>query len=660
MAEDSQDGIARSPEATDADAAAVAMGLGNASRVRADEYLAKQSRLTELRIDYLAEQDRFELSHLRFRRFSDYARFALETAAFVFALFVLIGLGTMVWRAATDQSLVVDAFNVPQDLAQRGVTGEVLARRILNQLHLIQLQSQSARNTKSYRSGVEGRIDFDIPQTGISLAQLQALLNDWLGHTTHISGALSENAHGSTLAVQFGDAPEVIVARPDSDIEPLIQETAERIYRRAEPYRYANFLRRTGRTAEALPQLEELALSGDAEDRKWALPDWGVLVAQTAREGDRRNTQKFGVEKFREAIAIDPNFVNGWTDLLVVERALGHDEESLAAARRADALGLQASPEEYEPKRREADLHSIRSDVGALTGDYRGAVAEQSLAAKRDRDLFGPEVIISDDLHLTEALIGDHDLAWAGRIIADLDSSAAFYATLPTSSQTRIKYVFGILHQDMAFAREQWSAASANGAALENAPAPANLAVPLDQARWKSALALAYAGDFADAERLVAATPGDCDACLSARGNIAAAEKQWPRSAYWFARAAVQAPSLPFADSDWGRMLLAKGDLDGAIAKFRIANEKGPHFADPLEMWGEALMRENRSDLALAKFAEADKYAPKWGRLYLKWGEALLWSGNKADAQKRFAIAASLDLSAADRSQLARMRGSNG
>ena len=57
-------------------------------------------------------------------------------------------------------------------------------------------------------------------------------------------------------------------------------------------------------------------------------------------------------------------------------------------------------------------------------------------------------------------------------------------------------------------------------------------------------------------------------------------------------------------------MLLEEGKYDGAIAKFREANLKGPHFADPLEMWGESLMQENRSDLALAKFEEANKYAP--------------------------------------------------
>ncbi len=103
-------------------------------------------------------------------------------------------------------------------------------------------------------------------------------------------------------------------------------------------------------------------------------------------------------------------------------------------------------------------------------------------------------------------------------------------------------------------------------------------------------------------------------------------------------------------------MLMAKGDLDGAIAKLEIAHEKGPHFADPLEFWGEVLIAKNRSDVALAKFEEAAKYAPAWGRLHLKWGEAFTWSGEKGEADAQFATAAGLSLSAADKSELVKAR----
>jgi Flp pilus assembly protein TadD len=57
--------------------------------------------------------------------------------------------------------------------------------------------------------------------------------------------------------------------------------------------------------------------------------------------------------------------------------------------------------------------------------------------------------------------------------------------------------------------------------------------------------------------------------------------------------------------TDWGGTLLHKGDLDGAIAKFRSAHQKGPHFADPLEGWGEALLYAGKKDEAKAQFARA-------------------------------------------------------
>jgi tetratricopeptide (TPR) repeat protein len=210
-----------------------------------------------------------------------------------------------------------------------------------------------------------------------------------------------------------------------------------------------------------------------------------------------------------------------------------------------------------------------------------------------------------------------------------------------------------------AIALDRWQAARDALIAIEGYPnlrQTGNWALlPVATRPW-----LAYAdarlGNFSDANAIIAKTPGDCYLCERMRGNIDAARKKWDAAAWWFDDAVRQAPSIPFAYADWGAMLLAKGDYDGAIAKFRLANLKGPHFADPLEMWGETLIAKNRSDLALAKFEEANKYAPNWGRLHLKWGEALLWSGDRIGAQKQFAIASGLDLAPSEGSELTRMQ----
>jgi tetratricopeptide (TPR) repeat protein len=165
--------------------------------------------------------------------------------------------------------------------------------------------------------------------------------------------------------------------------------------------------------------------------------------------------------------------------------------------------------------------------------------------------------------------------------------------------------------------------------------------------------ALARGGDFKAAHALIDRTSGDFDLCLRERGTIDALEKNSGGADYWFATAVSKAPSIPFAYTDWGQSLLERGDTDAAIDKFKLANQKGPHFADPLEGWGEALMKQNRSDRALAKFAQAEKYAPNWGHLHLKWGEALVYAGKKEEAQKQFALAAGL--TAAEKTELAAM-----
>jgi hypothetical protein len=82
--------------------------------------------------------------------------------------------------------------------------------------------------------------------------------------------------------------------------------------------------------------------------------------------------------------------------------------------------------------------------------------------------------------------------------------------------------------------------------------------------------------------------------------------------------------------------MMGHSDFDGAIEKFTLANQKGPHFANPLEMGREALMAMNQSHLALAKFSKAEKYAPNCGRLHMKWSEALTNAGRKDEAQAQY------------------------
>ena len=173
----------------------------------------------------------------------------------------------------------------------------------------------------------------------------------------------------------------------------------------------------------------------------------------------------------------------------------------------------------------------------------------------------------------------------------------------------------------IAATTNDWPAALADARACDawlEAHTPANKLFGRLRSVWiqpLEALAMAKVCDGARAEALISATPLDCYLCVRARGRIAAIKRDWTSAERWFAEATRQAPSLPFAFSEWGEMRLAKGDIDGAIAKFEAAHYKSPHFADALKGWGDALARQGHAKTALTKYNEALEYAPNWKEL---------------------------------------------
>jgi tetratricopeptide (TPR) repeat protein len=169
----------------------------------------------------------------------------------------------------------------------------------------------------------------------------------------------------------------------------------------------------------------------------------------------------------------------------------------------------------------------------------------------------------------------------------------------------------------------------------------------------RQAEALAELGRLSEARATITATPVDCYLCVRIRGRIAALAGQPAEADRWYADAVRQAPSLPQADLEWGYAKLARGDAAGAIVRFAAARKNGPRFADPLEGWGEALLAQGDARAAAAKFAQAARLAPRWGRARVKWGAALAKLGQTAQARAQWRLAAGLDLTPAERAELA-------
>ncbi|HWU56563.1 MAG TPA: hypothetical protein VN175_13730, partial [Rhizomicrobium sp.] len=565
----------------------------------------------------------------------------LRAATLILGMAVAAGLAFLVWNAARSNELIIDAFSVPPDLAQKGVSGEVLAGEVVDRLVEIQEGITTFRAPQTYANTFGESVKLEIPDTGISLAELDRFLREKLGNNTHISGALVRTAAGLKLTARIGGVGSDSVEGAESDLDMLVQRAADAIYNRTQPFRYATHIWQQGHNAEAHQLFVELARSESPAEQAWAYLSLGATATDTSLSTVSDTAVDANIRFTARATQLDPGNALAWSSYGLYREYQGWDEDALAATKKALAL---VSGEGHGKIRADYALSfrkAVQARLDAGLGAFDAAAKEQVEFVALGKIGMTPGNSANAALYQAFA----HDITAARATMADPMPDNPGRIALGNVLKARARILIAQSAQDWAGVLREMAALGPQFPGLRSRYFPKAL----------SAVAIAEArlGRFAQAEARISNMPADCYRCLIARAQIAALQGQQARADWWFDRAAKAGPSMPFAQAEWGQALLARGDLDGAIAKFVLANQKGPNFADPLEGWGEALMAKNQSHRALAKFSEAAKYAPNWGRLHLKWGEALFYAGKRSEARKQFARAAQLDLTPSEKSELA-------
>ena len=602
-----------------ATAVAVALALGRKARGsrtddRLDALLEKLGRMLDLQMESLRDGEALQHVDRRLRHrnlvlkdFGDRLRIGLQLLAIGFGLVVVIVLAAMVWQAHDDHGLVIEAFSVPPDLASQGLTGQVVAAQLLDKLQAMQSATASERPADSYQNDWGSEIKVEIPQTGLTFDQFERLLKAKLGHAGHLTGEVFHTGAGIAVTARLGDQPAQTFTGPPGDLDALTQKAAEAVYRASQPYRFAEFLTEHGRNTEAFSVISDLAANGPRSERGWAYAAWGYLDLNV--NGDVRAARGHWL---RSLTFPGAQFLAD-AGLLNLEDWEGHDEKVLQYSRLV-ALAFRANHKDLRRDVVGGSSAVLAGDLAFRRGDYLEAArlnlqAANSLDAQRSAGV-APAVAAM-------ALALNHDPAAARSAIALLepnDDASLLQADAEGGFNALPAYAIAVDNKD-------WRAALADARACDawlEARQPSQKVMALVRLTWVrplEALALAKTGDITSAQALIATTPADCYLCVRVRGRIASMNKDWPAADRWFAQAARQGPSLPFAYSDWGEMRLATGDLAGAIEKFQIAHANGPHFADPLKEWGDALARQRKWIDALAKYDQALKLAPAWPEL---------------------------------------------
>jgi tetratricopeptide (TPR) repeat protein len=617
------------------DPTAVALALAGADREEANAFLRDQRSLIAAQLHHLSEQ----IKHLHLDMWEKRLGVWLRAATFFVGISVVSGMAYLIWNAANSNGLLVEPFSIPPDLAARGLSGEVVAAKLLDRVTEMQAQTNSVRAARSYSNSWDERgVKLDIPETGVSFAELDKFLRDKLGHDVHLSGEIVRTATGVVLTVRAGTNGADSAEGPETEMDSLIKRAAESVYRLTQPYRYAVYLNNHGRLTEGIAIDRDLAARGPLEDRPWAYLGIGNWSAPSVGIDE-------GLGLLRRGLALEPDNTSILINIVTFELVKGQLEQSLRDSRKMLEVPVNSNRStvraEVVPQLRDG----AQANIDRLSGSYRESISRFSEVLQAN--LPGP---LWNSGFLAESQIGAHELRAARATMEEPRTES--------TSTNAGSYVAFDIRSRMLIAQEEqdWAGVGNQARALDSQlsefPGLRTFAHPFIDPIL--ALADAQLGKVADAEARMALTPLDCNDCLIARAKLAELRGQHERADYWFGQAINNAPSIPFAEFYWGEALLARGQPDAAIEKFKLANQKGPKFADPLEGWGEALTAKNQSHLALAKFAEAEKYAPNWGRLHMKWGEALMYADKKDEAKAQFVRAAQLDLTPSEKSELVR------
>lgn len=537
----------------------------------------------------------------------------------------------LAWQASRADGVILEPFAVPPALAADGVSGQVVAAQVLDELGRLRTETVEAGRARAYANDWGRNVSVAIPATGVSLGDLQAALRKWLGHETRITGEVYRTLDGIALRARAEGGSPVQAEGPAGDLPRLARNIAQGIYRETQPVRYARYLTDHDDAAGAMVLAQTAALrSSKARTRAEAYAAWADAIERSG--GDAQ-----------EAIALDlkaqrlaPDWWLPAFQLSNHEFNRGHTEAAVHHMR--DAARLRA---------RDPSLPKAERNVDFYLGRAASMVQESDRVRYFQRAAEDPATVAAIGSQLDRSLIAApanaHDIATA---LARL-RRPQYVRPWRTGETGSIEAA----RTSVLEAMEDWRGLHA----AKEAPSAAAFGrrIAFDWAQL--GFARVMTGDVEGGRALLDAQPLDCDPCQLYRARALAATGDWAAAERLAAVVEARTPSVPQGSFTRGLILLNAGRAEQALVSLREAERRGPKWADTYRFEGDALARLGRWSEADTAYAKAYALAPKWGGLHLVWGEALARLGRADEARAKWRTAVSLYLTVEERARLRAM-----
>jgi tetratricopeptide (TPR) repeat protein len=577
---------------TEAFAAAVATNIANQSpevAAKTAAFLEEQTELVKAQRKSVEAEHKFFVVEWGPRLLGIRLRIAFQVFIALVATVIGFGVAVVLHDAFTSRSVVLEPFDAPPGLATRGLTGKVVAGRVLDELNKLQSATRTSATKRDLSNAWTGEVKLAVPETGISFSEMSRLLKARFGHDLHIDGDLVQTeAGGLALTVRGDGVPPRTFSEASGELTRLTVAAAEYVYSQSEPAPWAYYLQNTQRNDEAITFCRTTFASASKVDRPYLLNVWANALQASGGE------VKESLSLYRAALTLKPDYWVAYNNIMNSLWILGDEEGAWRAGEelRKAAGGRPGRAPELQYQNWDTLTWNLLPWLDALAADVDSTTGAGSSTTSSG-------ISIGD----VEARLHDSAAAELALAIARGDANDPTFTAVP-------HFVRGLLAIDANDAvravteMELFATAYADPNVSTGYPGYACWVAPAEE----------MAGHSDKADAVLKATGSFVD-CYRFRGDILDHRGDWAAAQKAYADAVALTPDLPGGYYSWGVALAKHGDLNGAVIKLKDANQKGPHWADPLKAWGDVLAKQGHAKESLAKYDAALKYAPNWQQL---------------------------------------------
>jgi len=584
----------------------VAREVANFLQVQA-QHVEVQSKHVQTQTTLLHDEHHLRLTHLRNQISEETVRrlgIRLRVGFQIFLACVATAIGVfvafMLHDAVLSRSVVIDAFEIAPNLATQVPSGKIVANGLLDNLSRIQAATRTSALRRSLSNAWTNDIAIEVPETGMSIGQLEQALKVRFGHDQRITGDVMLAENGAFALTVRGTG---ILAKTFTDesrnLDKLLTQASEYIYGQSQPGLWTNYLTNAGRNDDAIQFAQASYGKVEASERPYVLNSWGNAIA--GKGGI--NGMKDALQLYRETVRLKPDYWGGYNNIIYALWIMGQEE---AAVREGELMIKMAGG---RPGRAQETMYQ---NYDQLLWDL-SAVRSEAIADMESNDGVGIFASLAGSANL--------QVAQTETLLHDVESAQLRIKTTPIDQNNAADVAIGALAKallaeengDLQQAALQWDEFSKQYTHPEVSTSNSFLmcyAAPVYEKVGQSNKA-----DAALTGPLRAVGIETFTDCLRFKGDVLDLRNDWTGAQAAYAQAIKLAPSIPSGYYSYGMALLKHGDLSHAAEQLQLANQKGPNWADPLKAWGDVLLKQGKKGEALEKYQEALKLAPKWTQL---------------------------------------------